>query len=120
MQEDLEKLDTILAIIAPRKIQSGYFIKYNNKKHFPYDSNGEKKLFNKNVKCLVIKTLAGSLYCNINDNIYILEEVKEFETFSSEFDYDMVKEKKYILPLTHLWKLESFRKYMIKIGKDLV
>ncbi|WP_314011675.1 hypothetical protein [Pseudostreptobacillus hongkongensis] len=61
MQEDLEKLDTILAIIAPRKIQSGYFIKYNNKKHFPYYSNGEKKLFNKNVKCLVIKTLAGSL-----------------------------------------------------------
>ena len=42
MQEDLEKLDTILAIIAPRKIQSCCFIKYNNKKHFPYDSNGEK------------------------------------------------------------------------------
>ena len=51
-------------------------------------------LFNKNVKCLVIKTLTGSLYCNINDNIYVLEEVKEFETFSSEFDYDIVKEKK--------------------------
>lgn len=124
MQEDLEKLDTILAIIAPRKIQNGCFIKYNNKKYFPYDSNGEKKLFNRNVKCLVIKTLTGSLYCNINDNIYILEEVKEFETFSSEFDYDMVKvkkeKKKYIPPLTHPWKLESFRKYMIKIGKDLV
>ena len=51
-------------------------------------------LFNKNVKCLVIKTLTGSLYWNINDNIYVLEEVKEFETFSSEFDYDIVKEKK--------------------------
>ncbi len=54
-------------------------------------------LFNKNVKCLVIKTLTGSLYCNINDNIYVLEEVKEFETFSSEFDYDIVKEKKILL-----------------------
>ena len=43
MQEDLEKLDTILAIIVPRKIQGGCFIKYNNKKHFPYNSNGEKK-----------------------------------------------------------------------------
>ena len=31
---------------------------------------------NKNVKCLVIKTLTGSLYCNINNNIYVLEEVK--------------------------------------------
>ena len=30
------------------------------------------------------------------------------------------KKKKYIPPLTHTWKLESFRKYMIKIGKDLV
>ena len=121
MQEYLEKLDTILAIIAPRKIQSGCFIKYNNKKYFPYDSNGDKKLFNKNVKCLVIKILTGSLYCNINDNIYVLEEVKEFEIFSSEFDYDMVKvkkeKKKYIHPLTNPWKLESFRKYMIKIEK---
>ena len=97
-----------------------YLLKYNNKKYFPYDSNGEKKLFNKNIKCFVIKTLTGSLYCNIKDNIYILE----FETFSSEFDYDIVKvkkeKKKYIPPLTHTWKLEFFIKYMIKIGKDLV
>ena len=26
--------------------------------------------------------------------IYVLKEVKEFETFSSEFDYDMVTVKK--------------------------
>ena len=30
------------------------------------------------------------------------------------------EKKKYIPPLTHPWKLESFRKYMIKIRKDLV
>ena len=30
------------------------------------------------------------------------------------------EKKKYIPPLTHPWKLESFRKYMIKIGKDLI
>ena len=56
--------------------------------------------------------------------IYVLKKVKEFETFSSEFDYDMVKvkkeKKKYIPPLNHPQKLESFRKYMTKIGKDLV
>ena len=101
-----------------------YLLKYNNKKYFPYDSNGEKKLFNKNIKCLVIKTLTGSLYYNIKDNIYVLEEVKEFKTFSSEFNYDIVKvkkeKKKYIPPLTHPCKLESFRKYIIKIEKDLV
>ena len=61
----------------------------------------------------------GSLYVNILDTLYLMEEVPEHESFSKEFD-DEIEEnkpsvkKKYIPPMTHPWKRMSFNNYVQK------
>lgn len=117
-QEDVEKLDSILAVLAHRVVQNGCFIKFKNKKYFPYNSDGEKQLFRGGTKCLVIKTLSGQLLCNINDVLYSMVEFEEFEAYSKEFDYhipeEKPKKKQYIPPLTHPWRQDSFNRHLAK------
>ena len=39
---------------------------------------------------MVIEAFDGSLYVNILDTLYLMEEVPEHERFSKEFDNEMV------------------------------
>ena len=82
-------------------------------------NEGAKRYFNNKTDCMVIKAFDGSLYANILDTLYLMEEVPEHERFSKEFDDEPdTKEKKvkrkYIPPMTHPWKLESFKKQLQK------
>lgn len=68
---------------------------------------------------MVIEAFDGSLYVNILDTLYLMEEVPEYERFSKEFDDEPdTKEKKvkrkYIPPMTHPWKRESYNNYVQK------
>ena len=110
----LEKINYTLAVLTPRKIDNGNSIKYKNKYYQPY-FEGELKCFVPKTECLVIKAFNGDLLVTIDENIYELKELNRNEKVSKEFDEvnEICKEKKkYIPPMSHPWKLESFKKQM--------
>ena len=67
-------------------------------------------------ECLVIKAFNGDLLVTIDEKVYELRKLKRNMSVSKEFDESIqVKEKKkYIPPMTHPWKLASFKKQMQK------
>lgn len=110
----LEKLNYTLAVLTPRKIDNGNSIKYKNKYYQPY-LDGELKCFMPKTECLVIKAYNGDLLVTIDEKVYELKELNRNEKTSKEFDEitEVPKEKKkYIPPMSHPWKLESFRRQM--------
>lgn len=111
----LDKINYILAILTPRKIDNGNSIKYKNKYYQPY-LNGELKCFMPKTECLVIKAFNDDLLVTIDDFIYELKELSKNERFSKNFEeVPIVKEKqKYIPPMSHPWKLSSFKKQIQK------
>ena len=110
-----EKINYTLAVLTPRKIDNGNSIKYKNKYYQPY-LNNELKCFMPKTECLVIKAFNKDLLVTIDDNVYELRELSRNERFSKDFDeVKEVKEKKiYIPPMTHPWKLSSFKKQIEK------
>ena len=111
----LETINYILAVLTPRKIDNGNSIKYQNKYYQPY-SNNELKCFLPKTECLVIKAFNGDLFVTIDEKIYELRELSRNERFSKDFDdvAEKKEKKKYIPPMTHPWKLQSFLKQMQK------
>ena len=110
----LETINYTLAVLTPRKIDNGNAIKYKNKYYQPY-LNDELKCFMPKTECLVIKAFNGDLLVTIDENVYELKELTRNEKVSKEFDkiIEMPKpKKKYIPPMSHPWKLESFKRQM--------
>lgn len=110
-----ERINYTLAILTPRKIDNGNSIKYQNKYYQPY-LNNELKCFTPKTECLVIKAFNGELLVTIDEQILELKELTRNEKFSKEFDNitEVKESKKYIPPMTHPWKLESFKKQLQK------
>lgn len=108
-----EKINYILAVLTPRKIDNGNAIKYKNIYYQPY-LNNTIKCFKPHTEVLVIKAFDGQLLVSIDANIYELRELSRNERFSKEFDeVPIIKERKvYIPPMTHPWKLASFKRQM--------
>ena len=105
-----EKINYTLAILTPRKIDNGNSIKYHNKYYQPY-LNNELKCFVPKTECLVINAFNGELLVLIDEKIFELKELTRNEKFSKELDEPIVvkEKKKYIPPITHPWKLNSFK-----------
>lgn len=110
-----EKINYTLAILTPRKIDNGNAIKFKNKYYQPY-LNNEIKCFTPKTECLVINAYNDDLFVTIDEQIYELKELSRNERYSKEFDEIIeVKEKeKYIPPMSHPWKLSSFKKQIQK------
>ena len=108
-------INNTLAILEERTIDNGNSIKYKNAYYQPYRYDNIV-CFKSKTKCLVIKCFDGTLLVSIDDEIYQLKELLRNEEFSKEFDEIPVnKEKiKYIPPMSHPWKLASFKKYLEK------
>ena len=104
-----------LAILTPRKIDNGNAIKFNKEYYQPYLDN-ELKCFLPKTECLVIKAFNGDLLVTIDEKVYELRKLQRNTSSSKEFDEIVpVKEKKkYIPPMTHPWKLTSFKKQLQK------
>lgn len=118
-QPDIEEINHTLAVLSPRKIDAAHCIRFKNKYYLPVSSENVKRYFSNKTECMVIEAFDGSLYVNILDTLYLMEEVPEHEHFSKEFDDDTdIKEKtvkkKYIPPITHPWKRMSFNNYVQK------
>lgn len=110
-----EQINYTLAILTPRKIDNGNSIKYQNKYYQPY-LNDKLKCFSPKTDCLVIKAYDGSLVISIDEQILELKELSRNERFSKNFEeVPAVKQKKkYIPPMSHPFKAESFKKYQEK------
>lgn len=110
------EMSNILVVRNPRMIDSGHSIKYKKKIFIPIDGNGNPVFFRKNTKCLVIKTLDDQLYVNIEDVLYLLDEVNEHNLYSPEFDQPAPKKekKKYIPDMTHPWRRASYDSFVSK------
>ena len=110
-----EKINYTLAVLTPRKIDNGNSIKFHNKYYQPY-LNGELKCFSPKTECLVIKAYDNSLVISIDEQILELKELSRNERFSKNFeDVPIIKEKKkYIPPMSHPFKAESFKQYQEK------
>ncbi len=109
------QINYILAILTPRKIDNGNAVKYQNKYYLPY-LNNELKCFLPKTECLVIKAFNGNLLLTIDDQVLELKELSRNEKISKNFDIeDNIKhDVKYIPPMSHPWKLQSFIKQMQK------
>ena len=111
-----EKINCTLAILTPRKIDNGNSLKYKNEYYQPYENN-ELKCFRAKTECLVIKTFDGELFVTIADKIYELRKLEKHEKYSKEFDFveePKQEKRKYIPPMSHPWKLSSFKKQVKK------
>ena len=110
-----EIINYTLAVLTPRKIDNGNSIKYQNKYYQPYQDN-QIKCFSPKTECLVIKAFNGELLVSIDEQVLELKELSRNERFSKEFDetIEEKEKKKYIPPMSHPWKLASFKKQIQK------
>ena len=117
-QPNIEKINQTLAILSPRKIDNAHCIRFKNKYYLPTSDRGAKLYFGNRTDCMVIEAFDGNLYVNIQDSLYLMEEIPEHERFSKEFDDVVEKEKtpkkKYIPPMSHPWKRNSYLRYVEK------
>lgn len=112
----LEKINYTLAILTPRKIDNGNSIKFKNEYYQPYENN-MLKCFRPKTECLVIKAFNGELLVTIGEKIYELRKLETHKKYSEEFDIQpepKKEKKKYIPPMTHPWRLSSFKKQLEK------
>ena len=111
----LNTINYTLAILTPRKIDNGNAIKFNKEYYQPY-LNNELKCFMPKTECLVIKAFNGDLLVTIDEKVYELRKLQRNVSISKEFDVvkEVKERKKYIPPMSHPWKLESFKKQIQK------
>ncbi|WP_044600247.1 ISNCY family transposase, partial [Candidatus Stoquefichus massiliensis] len=104
-QPDIELINRTLSIITPRKINNGHCIKYMNNYYIPVNSDGSRVYFKNKSDCMVIEAFDGRQYVNVLDQIYIMEEIPNYEEYSRNFDFDRKakpkKKKQYIPPMSH-------------------
>ena len=112
-----EKINYTLAVLTPRKIDNGNSIKFKNEYYQPYENN-ELKCFKSKTEGLVIQAFNGELLITIGEKIYELRKLEKHEKTSKEFDIEPIAKKeeknKYIPPMSHPWKLKSFKQQMKK------
>lgn len=118
----LKKINYTLAVLTPRKIDNGNSIKFKNEYYQPYENN-QLKCFRAKTECLVIKAFDGDLLVTIDEKVYELKKLESHKKYSKEFDTipEQKKEKKkYIPPMTHPWKLASFKMQLEKAHTEHV
>ena len=110
-----EVINYTLAVLSPRKIDNGNAIKFNKEYYQPYLDN-KLKCFLPKTECLVIKAFDGDLLVTIDEKVYELKKLQRNTSTSNEFDeiVQVKEKKKYIPPMTHPWKLASFKKQLQK------
>ena len=117
-----EKINYTLAVLTPRKIDNGNSIKFKNEYYQPYENN-ELKCFKPKTECLVIQAFNNELLVTIGEKVYELRKLEKHEKYSKEFDIipEIKKEKKkYIPPMSHPWKLASFKQQVKKAHTERV
>lgn len=112
-QPNEQEINYILAVLSPRKFDSGAAIKYNNH-YFQTYLNNELVCFERKTPCLVIKAFDDSLLCSVDNQVYELRILERNKRFSKNFDNktEQKPKKVYIPPMNHPWKESSFVQYV--------
>lgn len=106
-----EQINRTLAVISERVIDKGHCAKYKKNFYIPIDASGNKQFFVPKTKCLMIEAFDGNLYMTVEDNVFLARKIEEHQHISENFDPPHKKKKerkKYIPPMTHPWRRQSF------------
>lgn len=115
--EDESKLNYILAVLEPRKVDKGNSIKYKNS-YYQANLNGKLIALRPKSDCLVIKAFDGSYYISSGDEIFNMVKVETNKAISKEFDVEPKISKPKTLnvpPMSHPWKQASFNAYQQRL-----
>lgn len=116
VQPTEEKINLTLAVLMERTVDCGHCIQLAKHYYRMLDSRGLQVHFRKGTKAMTIKAFDGSMYCCVNDkDIYILDEIPVREKKSKELDHDYEEpkpKKRYIPPMNHPWRRQSFGKFV--------
>lgn len=115
-QPSIPKINLTLAILSRRIVDSGHSICFKTKHYRLVNTVGTPIYFGKGTKCMVIESFDRNLYATVEDSIFALEEIPEFQDKSLNFDEILPEEPKriYIPRMTHPFKRESFERFIIK------
>ena len=78
--------------------------------------------FKEETEVMAIRCLDGKTYANINDKLYNILEIENWEECSKNFDVipELKKEKKkYIPPVDHPWRQNGWKLYSSSIRAHL-
>jgi len=109
------EFNTILAVLAPRKVDAGHCIRFDNKYFLPVDNNNFPVYHRGSTEALVIKAFDGNLYSNICNKIYALKEVSKTMIKSETFEKYLTSEKSEKLDLPSMiasWQINNFQKHV--------
>lgn len=116
-QPSEREIDLILSVLTERVVDSGHSVKFKNKYYRTVNEDGVAVHYRKGTKGLVVKTLNDDIYFTIDESIYALEEIPEHEIKSRNFGISKPKkekQKKYIPPMDHPWRSQTFWNYANK------
>lgn len=106
-----EQINRTLAVISERVIDKGHCAKYKKNFYIPVDASGNKQFFFPKTKCLMIEAFDGNLYMTVEDDVFLARKIEEHQHVSKNFDppqKEKKERKKYIPPMTHPWRRQSF------------
>ena len=115
-QPDMQKINLTLSVLSRRVVDTGHSICFKKKYYRLVNSVGTPIYFGKGTKCMVIEAFDKSLYATVEDSIFALEEIPEFQAKSLNFDEILPEEtKKIFIPkMIHPFKRDSFEKFVAK------
>lgn len=102
-----QELNLIISERTIRIIDNASSIRYDGKYYVPVDNNtGEVVSYMRKTECIVILTYNAELWCKIENNFYLLEEIEDRNTtMKKEIDSDKpIERKKIIPPKNHPWR----------------
>lgn len=117
MQPDIEKINLTLAVLTSRKVDNGSCIKFKNNYYLPVDCNGYPVHYRKGTVGTVIQSFNGNIFLCVDENVYALDLLPGHQLSSKNFDLAVPNEKpkkRYIPPMSHPWKKDSFERYLNK------
>ena len=80
----MEKINSTLAVLSPRKIDSDHSIKYKNKIYITFSDRGIPYYMIKKKACMVSESFYGWKNANVQVDIFIMKEIPDQETHSTE------------------------------------
>ena len=117
MQPDIEKINLTLAVLTSRKVDNGSCIKFKKNYYIPMDCNGHPVHYRKGTTGMVIQSFSDDIFLCVDEKVYALDLLVGHELSSKNFDlaiqHDQPK-KRYIPPMSHPWKQDSFERYLKK------
>lgn len=116
-QPTAEKINLTLAVLDKRKIDNGSCIKFKKQYYIPTNKDGITFHYHKGTCGMVIQAFDKQLFFCVKNQVYALELIPDHAPSSKNFDFVATPEKpkkKYIPPMSHPWKQDSFEQYLKK------